>query len=78
MDHAKIGIATGAAAGIGRSGPPGQRREPEVLPRHVIDEYTHKSQVVRCECGWTGSSASPDGRPSAWKRHVAESKGPKG
>ncbi len=43
-------------------------------PRHLIDEYTHRSQVVRCECGWIGSSASPDGKPSAWKRHVAESK----
>lgn len=48
--------------------------EAELLPRHLIDVYTHKSQTVRCECGWIGSSASPDGSPSAWKRHVAESK----
>ncbi len=46
-------------------------------PRHLIDEYVHKSQQVRCECGWTGSSASPDGQPSAWKRHVATFKGVK-
>ncbi len=46
----------------------------DLPPRHLIGEYSHKSQVVTCECGWVGSSASPDGQPSDWKRHGAASK----
>jgi hypothetical protein len=40
-------------------------------PRHVIAEYRHRLQQVTCECGWQGSSASPDARPSEWSSHVA-------
>jgi len=40
-------------------------------PRHVIAEYRHRLQMVTCECGWQGSSASPDTRPSEWSSHVA-------
>ncbi len=41
-------------------------------PQHVIEEYTHRVQRVRCVCGWSGSSASDGGAPSDWSRHVAE------
>lgn len=47
--------------------PPG-RVEPF---RHLIDEYKHQTQTVTCTCGWQGSSASPDGRTSDWKDHLA-------
>lgn len=43
----------------------------DLPPQHVIEKYTHRLQIVRCVCGWSGSSAS-DGGPSAWTRHVAE------
>ena len=49
-----------------RPGAPGS-----ATPQHVIDEYTHRIQFVRCVCGWTGSSANRGG-PSDWTRHVAE------
>lgn len=45
---------------------------PAFPPRHVIEQYTHRIQIVRCVCGWTGSSATTSGRPSEWNRHVAE------
>jgi len=45
---------------------------PECLPRHVIEQYTHRVQIVRCVCGWTGSSAADRSKPSDWSRHVAE------
>ena len=48
--------------------PPGRADEPF---RHLIDEYKHQSQTVTCTCGWHGSSASPDGRTSEWKDHLA-------
>ena len=48
--------------------PPGRADEPF---RHLIDEYKHQSQTVTCTCGWHGSSASPDGRTSDWKDHLA-------
>jgi hypothetical protein len=41
-------------------------------PRHVIEQYTHRVQIVRCVCGWTGSSATDRSGPSDWTRHVAE------
>jgi hypothetical protein len=47
---------------------------PALPPRHVIDEYTHRIQFVRCVCGWTGSSAGDRSGPSDWSRHVAESR----
>jgi hypothetical protein len=49
-----------------RPGPPKYR------PQHVIEQYTHRVQIVRCVCGWTGSSATNPGGPSDWTRHVAE------
>src|SRR6266496_3903930 len=48
--------------------PPGRADEPF---RHLIDEYKHQTQTVTCTCGWQGSSASPDGRTSDWKDHLA-------
>ncbi len=48
--------------------PPGRADEPF---RHLIDEYKHRAQTVTCTCGWHGSSASPDGRTSEWKEHLA-------
>jgi hypothetical protein len=44
------------------------------LPKHVIAEYKHKTQTVICVCGWTGSSASIDTRPSEWSGHVASTR----
>jgi hypothetical protein len=44
------------------------------LPKHVIAEYKHKAQTVICVCGWTGSSASIDTRPSEWSGHVASTR----
>jgi hypothetical protein len=41
-------------------------------PRHVIEQYTHRVRIVRCVCGWTGSSATDRSGPSDWTRHVAE------
>ena len=29
------------------------------------------AQTVTCTCGWTGSSATTDGRNSPWSLHVA-------
>jgi hypothetical protein len=40
-------------------------------PKHVIANYRHRDETVECVCGWTGSSASPDGRSSPWSLHVA-------
>jgi hypothetical protein len=40
-------------------------------PRHVIAEYRHRDRLVTCECGWQGSSESPDAKPSDWTSHVA-------
>ncbi len=40
-------------------------------PKHVIAEYKHRAQHVTCVCGWEGSSASIDARPSEWSGHVA-------
>ncbi len=48
--------------------PPG-RQLPEP-PKHVIDEYRHRDQHVRCICGWEGSSA-PRAVGSDWGDHVA-------
>ncbi len=39
--------------------------------RHVIAEYRHATETVTCTCGWTGSSATTDGRNSPWSLHVA-------
>lgn len=43
-------------------------------PKHVIAEYKHRSQTVTCVCGWTGSSASVDTRPSEWTGHIASTR----
>lgn len=51
--------------------PPGRADEPF---RHLIDEYRHREQTVICTCGWSGSSASPDGRTSDWKDHLTAAK----
>jgi hypothetical protein len=45
--------------------------------RHVIAEYRHAAQTITCTCGWSGSSASTDGRDSAWSQHLAEHRPPK-
>jgi hypothetical protein len=42
----------------------------EAQPRHVIAEYKHRTQSVICECGWSGSTASPLGERSAWQEHL--------
>ena len=53
------------------SGRPGQRPVPADLPfRHLIATYTHKARAVVCTCGFNASSASPDGKPSEWDRHI--------
>jgi hypothetical protein len=44
---------------------------PDDRPKHVIASYVHRTESVECVCGWTGSSASPDGRSSPWSVHVA-------
>lgn len=49
---------------------PPAKAEPAI--RHVIAEYKHRAQMVTCECGWTGSTASPLGERSSWQEHVAE------
>jgi hypothetical protein len=41
-------------------------------PQHVIEQYTHRTQEVRCICGWAGSSATTGLGPSEWTRHVTE------
>ncbi len=43
----------------------------EQQPKHVIAEYKHRAQTVTCVCGWKGSSASVDARPSEWSGHIA-------
>ncbi|HEY6057219.1 MAG TPA: hypothetical protein VIV06_04265 [Candidatus Limnocylindrales bacterium] len=45
---------------------------PRPQPAHVIEEYRHRAQTITCTCGWHGSCASPDGRTSDWKTHLAE------
>jgi hypothetical protein len=51
---------------------PSNRTVPvDQAPKHVIAEYKHRSQTVTCVCGWQGSSASPDARPSEWSGHIA-------
>jgi hypothetical protein len=52
-----------------RNTPSAQAPEPV---RHVIADYKHRAQVVTCECGWIGSSASPFGERSAWQEHLVE------
>ncbi len=42
--------------------------------KHVIDEYRHRAEQVRCACGWQGSSASRMGAPSQWTLHVRQHK----
>lgn len=51
---------------------------PKLPPQHVIEEYTHRVQEVRCVCGWRGSSAIDGGTGSEWSRHLAEFRAPKG
>ena len=54
---------------------PPRRPSPGPDPRkHLIAEYKHRLQEVWCICGWTGSSASVNGRTSDWSRHVAASR----
>ncbi len=55
---------------------PNMPHKPNVVepPKHVIAEYKHKAQTVICVCGWTGSSASIDTRPSEWSGHVASTR----
>ena len=57
---------------IGRLTP---RTPPEDAPfRHLIARYTHRVRAVECTCGFNGSSASPDGKPSEWDRHIKENR----
>ncbi len=44
---------------------------PDAPLKHVIAEYRHAVQQVTCTCGWSGSSATTDGRNSPWSLHVA-------
>jgi len=48
-----------------------RRPAPAAAPKHVIAEYKHRTQTVTCVCGWQGSSAQVDARPSEWSGHVA-------
>ncbi|MCU0484387.1 MAG: hypothetical protein MUC54_09015 [Chloroflexi bacterium] len=48
-----------------------RRPAPAEAPKHVIAEYRHRTQTVTCVCGWQGSSAQVDARPSDWSGHVA-------
>jgi hypothetical protein len=50
-----------------RSTPP----DPDAPPKHVIDEYRHRAQLVTCVCGWHGSSANRPGDRSPWDDHKA-------
>jgi hypothetical protein len=59
-----------APINLKRSGPP------EPPPKHVIDEYRHRTQTVTCVCGWQGSSSEANGRPSEWSRHIAANREP--
>jgi translation elongation factor EF-Ts len=45
-------------------------------PKHVIAEYRHRTQTVTCVCGWQGSSAQVDARPSQWSGHIAANRAP--
>jgi hypothetical protein len=47
------------------------KRPDPATPRHVIAEYRHRTRTVTCVCGWRGSSAQVDTRPSEWSSHVA-------
>ena len=38
--------------------------------KHVIAEYVHRARMVRCTCGFSGSSAGVLGAPSEWDRHI--------
>ena len=49
----------------------------DAAPKHVIDEYKHKAQTIRCTCGWHGSCAAAPGQASAWNAHLLEMRGPK-
>lgn len=52
--------------------PPSNRRSAADQPlKHVIAEYKHRARTVTCVCGWHGSSATVDARPSEWSGHVA-------
>lgn len=51
------------------------RPEPEIF-KHVIANYIHRVQEVRCTCGWVGSSASPDGQGSDWRVHLTATRSP--
>ncbi len=52
-------------------GPKGAEPRPEgPATRHVIAEYKHRTETVTCECGWSGSTASPLGERSAWQEHL--------
>jgi hypothetical protein len=54
--------------------PPLNNRPAPEPKKHVIAEYVHRTQTVSCDCGWVGSSESPDGRTSDWSRHLAENR----
>jgi hypothetical protein len=54
--------------------PPSAPSRIDDRPKHVIATYVHRTEWVECVCGWTGSSASPDGRSSPWSLHVAENR----
>jgi len=52
-------------------------RRPAPAPdtrKHLIAEYRHRAAEVDCLCGWTGSTASTDGKTSDWTRHLAASR----
>ena len=50
-----------------------KRVVPAPTPKqHVIEQYTHRRQLVQCVCGWRGSSATDGTAGSDWSRHLAE------
>lgn len=57
-----------------RFGTPIRGEESTQPLKHVIADYRHRAQAVTCVCGWQGSSATTDGRTSAWSIHVAENR----
>jgi hypothetical protein len=58
-----------APVNLRRSAPPAPP------PKHVIDEYRHRTQTVTCVCGWQGSSSEANGR-SEWSLHLAAHRDP--
>ncbi len=70
----EIGAGHSGMSDAGRRPGTGGPHRTDAIPavRHVIAESRHRVRTVTCECGWHGSSATVNGQPSEWTRHVAE------